>query len=62
MRKKDTLPFVTKWANIKHIILSTKSHKKVTNVGYHLYVKYKKSQTYNSREQNGGCHVMKGGG
>ena len=41
MKKKEVLPLVTAWMDLKHIMLSKISQRKTSIVLYHTYVKSK---------------------
>lgn len=49
VKKKEILPLVTTWINLKGIILSEISQKKANTALFHFYVESKKSRTHRNR-------------
>ena len=53
MRKKEILPFVTTWMDLKGTILSEKVRQRKTNtISSHLYMESKKTNKQNKTKQN----------
>ena len=45
IKKNEIMPFAAIWTDLKIIILSEVSQRKISILGYHLYEEYKKNDT-----------------